>query len=32
MTEESANACFDQLHKTGEVADEKFDNVSSGAC
>ncbi len=32
MTEESAKAYFDQLHKTGELADEELNNVSGGAC
>ena len=32
MTEESAKAYFDQLRKTGELADEELDNVSGGAC
>ncbi len=32
MTEESAKAYFDQLHKTGELADEELGNISGGAC
>ena len=31
ITEESANAYFDQLHKTSEVVDDELDNVSGGA-
>lgn len=32
MTEESAKAYFEQIHKTGELADEELDNVSGGGC
>lgn len=32
MTAESANAYYDQLHKTGEVSDEELSNVSGGGC
>ncbi len=32
MTEESAKAYFDQLHKSGELADEELDNVAGGSC
>lgn len=32
MTEESAQAYFEQLNKKGELADEELDNVSGGAC
>ncbi len=32
MTEESAKAYFDQLHKSGELADDELDNVAGGAC
>ena len=32
MTEESAHAYFEQLHKTGELADEELDNVAGGGC
>ncbi len=32
MTEESAKAYFDQLHKTGEVAEDELGNVSGGGC
>ena len=31
MTEESANAYFAKLHKSGEVSDDELDNVSGGA-
>ena len=30
MTEESAKAYFDQLHKTGELAEDELDNVAGG--
>ncbi len=30
LTEESAKAYFDQIHKTGELADDELDNVSGG--
>ena len=30
MTEESAKAYFEQLHKSGELADDELDNVSGG--
>ncbi len=32
LTEESANAYFEQFHKTGELADDELDNVAGGAC
>ena len=32
MTEESAKAYFEQLHKTGEVSDDELGNVSGGGC
>ena len=32
LTEESAKAYFEQLHKTGELADSELDNVSGGGC
>ncbi len=32
MTEESANAYFEQLHKSGELSDSELDNVSGGGC
>jgi len=32
MTEESAKAYFEQLHKTGELADDELDNVAGGGC
>lgn len=32
MTEESAEAYFEQLHKTGELSDDELDNVSGGGC
>ncbi len=32
MTEESARAYFEQLHKTGEVAEDELGNVSGGSC
>ena len=32
MTEESAQAYFEQLHKKGELADEELDNVAGGGC
>lgn len=32
LTEESARAYFDQLHKNGELADEELENVSGGGC
>ncbi len=32
LTKESAKAYFDQLHKTGELADDELDNVAGGGC
>jgi len=32
MTEESANAYFEQLNKSGELADDELDNVAGGWC
>lgn len=32
MTEESAEAYFEQIHKTGELSDDELDNVSGGGC
>lgn len=32
MTEESAQAYFNQLHKTGELSDDELDNVAGGGC
>jgi len=32
LTEESAKAYFDQLHKTGELAEDELGNVSGGSC
>ena len=32
MTEESAEAYYDKMHQTGELADEELDNVSGGQC
>ena len=32
LTEESAKAYYEQLHKTGEVSDDELDNVSGGGC
>ncbi len=32
LTEESAGAYFEQLHKTGEVAEDELGNVSGGSC
>ena len=32
LTEESAKAYFDQLHKTGELTDDELDNVAGGGC
>ena len=32
MTEESAQAYFEQLNKKGELADDELDNVSGGGC
>ena len=32
LTEESAKAYFEQLHKMGELSDDELDNVSGGAC
>ncbi len=32
LTEESAKAYFEQLHKTGELNDDELDNVAGGAC
>ena len=32
ITEESAKAYFEQLHKTGELTDDELDNVSGGGC
>lgn len=32
LTEESAKAYFEQLHKTSELSDEELDNVSGGGC
>ncbi len=32
LTEESANAYFEQFHKTGELSDDELDNVAGGSC
>ena len=32
MTEESAKAYFEQLHKSGELSDDELNNVSGGWC
>ena len=32
LTQEEANAYFDQLHKTGELSDEELENVTGGGC
>ena len=32
MTEESAQAYFEQLNKKGELADDELDNVAGGGC
>ncbi len=32
MTEENAKAYFEQLHKSGELADDELDNVAGGGC
>ncbi len=32
LTEESAKAYFEKLHKSGEISDEELDNVSGGGC
>ncbi|MBQ3216064.1 MAG: hypothetical protein IJB11_08090 [Oscillospiraceae bacterium] len=32
MTEESAQAYFEQLNKSGELSDEELSNVSGGGC
>ena len=32
LTEDSAKAYFDQLHKTGELTDDELDNVAGGGC
>ena len=32
LTEDSAKAYFDQLHKTGELSDDELDNVAGGGC
>lgn len=32
MTEESAYAYFEQLHKNGELADNELDDVAGGGC
>ena len=32
MTEESANAYFEQLHQNGELSDDELDNVAGGGC
>lgn len=32
MTEESANAYFEQLHRNGELSDDELDNVAGGGC
>ena len=32
MTEESANAYFEQLHQNGELSDDELDSVSGGGC
>ena len=32
LTEESAKAYFDQLHKTGEVTEDELSGVSGGGC
>ncbi len=32
LTEESAEAYFEQFHKSGELSDDELDNVSGGGC
>lgn len=32
MTVEEANAYYEKLHSTGELADDELDNVSGGGC
>ncbi len=32
LTEESAKAYYEQMHKTGELADYELDNVAGGGC
>ena len=32
LTEEGANAYFEQLHQSGELSDEELGNVSGGGC
>ena len=32
MTEESAKAYYEQIHKTGELSDDELDNVAGGWC
>lgn len=32
LSEEGANAYFEQLHKTGELADDELDHVAGGGC
>ena len=32
MTEESAKAYYEKIHKSGELADEELDNVAGGGC
>ena len=32
LDEEGAKAYFEQLHKSGELADDELDNVAGGAC
>ena len=32
LTEESANAYFEQLRKVGELSDDELDNVAGGGC
>ena len=32
LTKESAQAYFEQIHKSGELADDELDNVSGGWC
>ena len=32
LSEEEAAACFAQLNKSGELADEELDNVAGGGC
>ena len=32
LTEESAKAYYEQIHKKGELADDELDNVAGGGC